>query len=293
MKIAGINALTAQADADRNIVTTAISKAQSGFPVQVIGTDTDLLVLMTALTATAKNPLDLFFHKPGTSKSKGSIYSIKKLTADLNVVCDNLLFLYAVTGCDTTSAIFNMGKIKAYKLLAADNVLRESMKIFNSSFAEEIEICSAGEKFLLHLYGGSDCGSLDEYRYKMYAKKVAKMSLNSKFDLAALPPTSSAAHQHAKRVYYQVQLWLGNDKLAPTSWGWKDEANQLYPILTNLNFAPDEITELISCNCKNECGKNCKCVKSGLLCSNMCGHCTGITCNNVNIDISLELDENI
>ena len=40
--------------------------------------------------------------------------------------------------------------------------VKEPIKTFNSSFAEEIGTCSAGEKFLLHLYGGADCGSFDE-----------------------------------------------------------------------------------------------------------------------------------
>ena len=72
---------------------------------------------------------------------------------------------------------------------------------------------------------------------------VSATELNSKFDITPLPPTSSVAHQHTKRVYFQVQLWLSNDELAPTSWEWKAKANQLYPIRVNLNFAPDEITE--------------------------------------------------
>ena len=63
MKIAGINILTVQDNADKHIVTTDISKAQSDFRVHVFRAETDLLILMTALMATAKNPFDLFFHK--------------------------------------------------------------------------------------------------------------------------------------------------------------------------------------------------------------------------------------
>ena len=40
--------------------------------------------------------------------------------------------------------------------------------------------------------------------------------------IAILPPTKKAALQHFKRVYLQVQQWLG-EKLSPNEWGWKQK----------------------------------------------------------------------
>ena len=36
-----------------------------------------------------------------------------------------------------------------------------------------------------------------------------------------LPPTNSVAKCHSFRVYYQVQVWLKNETLQATNWGWE------------------------------------------------------------------------
>ncbi|GBO06790.1 hypothetical protein AVEN_66320-1 [Araneus ventricosus] len=60
--------------------------------------------------------------------------------------------------------------------------------------------------------------------------------------MASLPPTETADHQHSRRVYSQIQHWLGNKK-RPDDWGWKiqvinsDEDDDDEPIL------PDDLVE--------------------------------------------------
>ncbi|GFY54545.1 uncharacterized protein TNIN_441451 [Trichonephila inaurata madagascariensis] len=103
--------------------------------------------------------------------------------------------------------------------------------------------------------------------------------LNKPVQLANLPPTSAAAHQHINRVYYQVQTWLGND-LKPPKWGWILLNEFLEPITAILSPAPDELLNTIFCNCKNSRGSRCGCRKSGLQCSSACGQCNGQACFN-------------
>lgn len=112
--------------------------------------------------------------------------------------------------------------------------------------------------------------------------------------LACLPPTSAAAQQHLFRVYYQVQVWLGN-KMNPEDWGWKLVDNALEPIHTLLPPAPEKLLNTIFCNCKKGCNAKCGCKKVGLFCSLACTNCQGQSCSNVesildedNYDISDE-----
>ena len=64
----------------------------------------------------------------------------------------------------------------------------------------------------------------------------------------SLPPTIASARYHSLRVYYQVQLWKGNE-LKPEEWGWKLVDGQLRPKLSDLPPAPDDLLKTIRCNC--------------------------------------------
>lgn len=245
MRKVGVEVFIAEADADRDIVSSAILKAERGETVVMVGTDTDLMVIM--LTLIKRRKLKIFFKIPGTSKNPGTLYNIVKLVDDFKQTSSLLLFAYAMTGCDTTSALFRTSKIKAYNLPVNDSSLQKDVLIFNESNVDKERIGTVGEKYLIHFYGGANLTQiLDECRFIMYSRKVAKMSLKSKFEMVTLPPTSLAAKQHSFRVYYQIQVWLGNSSLDPREWGWReeegsDERKFLLPIHSTLNFAPDDV----------------------------------------------------
>jgi len=45
-------------------------------------------------------------------------------------------------------------------------------------------------------------------------------------------------------------VWMGMaNEMNPTEWGWKKENDQLIPIMTQNNAAPDELLKIIHCNC--------------------------------------------
>ncbi|GBM32978.1 hypothetical protein AVEN_263474-1 [Araneus ventricosus] len=66
--------------------------------------------------------------------------------------------------------------------------------------------------------------------------------------MASLPPTEAAAHQHSRRVYNQIQNWLGNKK-RPEDWGWERTISGLQPVKTLKPPAPDSILLKIFCKC--------------------------------------------
>jgi len=49
--------------------------------------------------------------------------------------------------------------------------------------------------------------SIDNYRYLTFDKFIRNYK---PVKLSSLPPTTSAAQQHLLRVYYQIQVWVGN-----------------------------------------------------------------------------------
>ncbi|GBM09480.1 hypothetical protein AVEN_141399-1 [Araneus ventricosus] len=122
--------------------------------------------------------------------------------------------------CDTTSALFNYGKMKFVQTLKNNPDLLKVIEIFKNPDITPAAVVDAGNRFLVVLYGypisTSDTPSLNNVSYKCYIKS----SFNKSSNMASLPPTEAAAHQHSLRVYYQIQHWLGNKK-RPEDWGWE------------------------------------------------------------------------
>lgn len=274
---AGICVKQAVSDADVLIVNSAIELSRENKNVILIGEDTDLLVLLTALSDPKRS---ITFRKPGKGLKPDTDYISNHVQNALGDLRDYVLFLHAVTGCDTTSAPYRQGKKKAFKLLKQSETLRNTVNIFNLATASHEDIATAGEDFMLKLYGCKESlNSLDQFRYLEYMRLTPRMRIDKPFNLAVLPPTSSAARQHSYRVYHQVQLWR-NCQLPPTEWGWKMRGGVLIPVPTLEKPASDELLNVLYCNCKSDCIRNCACRKSGLDCTPMCGQCKGIACSN-------------
>ena len=71
-------------------------------------------------------------------------------------VCDNLLFIHAILGCDSTSCLFGLGKGLAMKKVKTDSDFLKQAKVFSQS-KERVGkgiIIAAGEKALVSLYWG-------------------------------------------------------------------------------------------------------------------------------------------
>ncbi|GBN83332.1 hypothetical protein AVEN_107332-1 [Araneus ventricosus] len=177
-------------DADLTIVNTAISVAPQYDYGRVVGEDIDLLVLLTALASTHSNG---FFQKCGRGKTPDSYYS----TTSFNHKFSNeLLFIYAISGCDITSALFGQGKNKFISLFLKHEELLNRAATFLNPQATTEQVTEAGGNVLVALYGGDPATqNLDELRYHSFVKAAAK----TKFNLARLPPTTDAAcHEKLK-----------------------------------------------------------------------------------------------
>ena len=102
---------------------------------------------------------------------------------------------------------------------------------------------------------------------------------NTSVHVKNLPPTCDSAKFHSLRVYYQCQMWMSETvDIDPTDWGWEIKRGKLCPILMELPPAPENLLNIIRCNCKQNCDtKRCVCRKQ---CSVGCGECRGLNCSN-------------
>ena len=97
-------------------------------------------------------------------KSDGSfkVYDINRLKEILgHDMCSQLIFIHAVTGCDTTSRIFGVGKKTAVqKLVKGDPILRSCANAFTIPNQTTEMIDDLGCQVMAVLFGGKCTDSL-------------------------------------------------------------------------------------------------------------------------------------
>ncbi|KAL8570890.1 hypothetical protein ACOMHN_023563 [Nucella lapillus] len=137
----------AKDDADCLIVKTTLDVAASSTTV-LIGEDTDLLVLL--LYHVTDNLHGVYFMPSGR---KAKLWDIKTTRAKIGTeTCKRLLFAHAITGCDTTSRMMNIGKSLPVKLLRKSTLFQKIADVFMAASTHQ-EIEEAGEKAVVLLYG--------------------------------------------------------------------------------------------------------------------------------------------
>ena len=183
--------------------------------------------------------------KPKANTRGARVCHMKKVKEQLGKdVCRNLLFLHAITGYDTTSRLYGVGKATALKKF--ENVLhfKEQANIFSCHCAVS-DVVTAGEKALVSLFGGKPGVGLNALRYQRYFEKLA--SKTSHIEPQNLPPTAAAAQFHSLCVYLQVKQWQGEGAgMSIEDWGWKVTNDQVFPVATDLPPAPESLPQLIT-----------------------------------------------
>lgn len=209
-------------------------------------------------------------------------------------ICDNLLFIHAILGCDTTSRLFGLGKGLAVKKVKTDAMFYKQAQVFNQGQVASKDTIVAGEKALVSLYCGAKEEGLDSLRHRRFCDKISKST--SPVEPQTLPPTSAAAKYHSLRVYYQVMEWEGASRnMNPTDWGWRIVEGRCMPKQTDQPAAPSEVLDVICCSCKTDCNtKRCSCRKYGLPCTAVYRECRGISCTNCQLpDLSDDDDQDV
>ncbi len=84
--------------------------------------------------------------------------------------------------------------------------------------------------------------------------------------------TTAPSSSHGTGISLTVSYFSTQNVPVPSSWGWMDDSQCGWlPIWKTIPEAAETCTELIKCGCKSTRGCiRCKCVRTGLHCTNMC-----------------------
>ena len=186
----------ASEDADLLIVQKAVQSATTNNTV-LVGDDTDLIVLLCYHANLESH--DLFFcPEPKKNTKKLRIWNIKATKEKLGPdICNNILFIHAFLGCDTTSRLYGIGKGCSLIKFKASSTFHEQAQVFNSNSVSMQDVVDAGEKTLIIVYNGKLTDTLDSLRHKHCEKVTSK---TSHVKPQPLPPTSAAAKYHTAFV---------------------------------------------------------------------------------------------
>ena len=159
-------------DADLLIAQTAVQSAATKNTV-LVADDTDLVILLCYYADPDGFDLFMQFSTRGTRK-KNRIWDIKVTQSELVAnICNNILFIHAILGCDTTSRLYGLGKGLSLKRFTSSALFRDKAEQLCKKDAAVDDVIDAGEAALVCLYSGKEGDNLDGLRYAKFCDKVA------------------------------------------------------------------------------------------------------------------------
>ena len=151
-------------------------------------------------------------------RQKVGIHEI--VAANHRWVVKYILFAHTFTGCDTTSAIFNYGKVKILAKIKSSSEVRAMIDNFYEDDIYPEKVGDSSVKLFEILFSNKQPVQLKKLRLHRYQEMVSKPKID--IDPSGLPPSPRAAYYHGLRVYHQIMVWkkLSPIDLDPLSWGW-------------------------------------------------------------------------
>ena len=227
-------------EADTRIVLHARDAAARGYKqVNILCRDTDVLVLLLAHREQLCQEIWMF---AGTSRQRRYI-PVHRIPLSEEKRKSPLAF-HAITGCDTTSQFYGVGKASAWKVFEDAPDLLEHLGEESQISAD---VLAKAEAFVCKLYNpGTQEVEINKERAAAFRK--------SKKDLDALPPTQDALILHIKRANYQTMVW--NKALEPCpslpkpeDSGWYYSEGLLKPKLMTREEVSAACLQLAYCGC--------------------------------------------
>lgn len=262
-------------EADVIMVNQVISAAREGSEIiHVVCDDTDVFVLLLHFYNLLNLTIELFMVP---TSSKRNVINIGATVQKHDDITPHVLSLHALTGCDSVSSIYGIGKVKAVKAIRKGCMpppLGDLEVDLNS-------ITDGATRFIAACYGSKCQGTMSEVRFSVWQSKT-KQSQSRSFKLPSLPPTSEAFSLHVRRAHHQACIWrAAQDENPPallaTDYGWRaDQSNKtLLPVALPADSlaAPINVLKLLCCSCKTSAAcseKRCSCQRSGLACNLFC-----------------------
>ena len=171
----GMCAMQSGGDADTFIATTAADIANLK-PTVVIGVDTDLFILLIHFVNKKKLQNDDFFMSDENIKGESKVWSISFSCEQLGqCICDGILAIHALLGCDATSRMFSIGKGAALTKFQKEERFQQDILLFLEKDVSKAEIKEIEERLLVSLYGGKANNSLDQIHLHKFHQKITKV----------------------------------------------------------------------------------------------------------------------
>ena len=192
----------ASEDADLLIVQNDVQSATSCNTVLVVD-DTDLMVLLCHDARLEWHDL-LFCPEPNKIIKQPRIWNIKAVKQQLGPdICQHILELDAVLGCDTTSRLHVIGKGASLKKYQTNNAFHEQAKVLHTHSASTNDVTCAGDIALAIIYNGRSTDTVDSLRHHRFCEKVAPSA--TQVHPHTLPPKSGAAKYHSMCGYQEYK----------------------------------------------------------------------------------------
>ena len=117
-----------------------------------------------------KESKKIFFYYESKQNDRGTnVWDIKLCKELLDKdICNNILFLHAILGCDTTSSLYGIGKGLSLKIFQQNKHLRRQAAVFQNDLATSEELASADEHVIVCLYKEKEGEGLDALRYNTF-----------------------------------------------------------------------------------------------------------------------------
>ena len=191
--------------------------------------------------------------------------------------CRGLLGFHSLTGCDSNSAFYGVGKKRAWSAWKDFPELTAALVHISSTSADvPANIMCLLEEFVVRMYSSSLTGvsSVNQARYELfhYGGK----------DFDHLPPTLDSLNLHVLRGAYTAgHIWgqalIKSPMLpSPSLWGYKMENTSWQPEWSTLPTITKK--HLHICHCKKACKPPCVCAVNKVCCTSLCtcrGNCYG------------------
>ena len=262
-------------EADTRLLLHALHASSTCDNIIICSPDTDVAVITLALCdhfATKR----LFF-LTGSGKHKRMLDLTKMQNSLTRKVGSALIGLHCFTGCDSVSAFYGKGKVKAYTLMISNPIYIDMFIELGKEFyvADSSSLFTQLQEFVCELYGdhGND---VNESRYRLFCRSSGAEE--------TLPPNKSALLQHAKRACYQAAIYKRAliSKMncpSPVGYGWNINSDLQLQINWFSGTTTADLLKIVTCKCKTGCKtKRCVCKSHSLLCTELC-QCA--TCENV------------
>jgi len=169
--------------------------------IKMICDDTDVFVLLIYFYLEEKMTVNISTESPCAGRTV-PVVDIRRTALKHKDIIKYIPAAHALSGCDTVSYLFGIGKTRALKALMDGHCLT----LLGQPGADEVNLMSEATSFIAAYYCSKVEGNMTTHRYQMWKSKMANTKMTSAPKLKSLPPSHDSfvqhVHRHSTPSYY-------------------------------------------------------------------------------------------